>query len=58
MMDDILAGVENTSSFMDEINTYNGTFEEMLVTLRQTLDKLRSAHLRCELISVSLVIVK
>ena len=46
MMDKALEGVNNAASFVDDVSTYNESFEEMLVTLRQTLERLRAANLQ------------
>ena len=46
IMDDTLSGLENTASFIDDVNTFNNTFDDMLTTLRQTLDRLRAAKLQ------------
>ena len=46
IMDETLQGVEKASSFIDDVTTYNSSFEKMLSTLKQTLDKLSLAHLQ------------
>ena len=46
IVDETLQGVNNASSFVDDVNTHNSTFDDMLTTLRETLERLRAAHLQ------------
>ena len=50
VMDKALDGVDSAASFVDDVSTFNASFEEMLVTLRETLERLRAANLqmRCD----------
>ena len=50
VMDKAFDGVDSAASFVDDVSTFNASFEEMLVTLRETLERLRAANLqmRCD----------
>ena len=49
IMDKTLEGVDNTAAFVDDVNTYSKTFDDMLDTLRKTLERLRVAKLQMRL---------
>ena len=49
IIDETLQGVDNASSFVDDVNTFNATFDDMLTTLRQTLERLQAVHLQMRL---------
>lgn len=46
IMDNTLDGVKNADSFVDDVNTYNDSFQNMLITLCELLERFRKAKLQ------------